>query len=134
MLLSHKYEESNSPYSWEHFVMTHFVDSCLTASSVIISSFLENPIAKRSKHDGALSMVSSFRPEPLSYIADLSIVLFSQMFPIELHHMCFKYLKQKNAVSLAHVLVAGQELFVCGLAVKKSCLLNNDERFRKGLG
>ena len=33
MLMSRKYEENNSQYSWEHFVITHFVNSFLIASS-----------------------------------------------------------------------------------------------------
>ena len=68
MLFSRKYEENNSPYSWEHFEITHFVNNFLIVSSVTISSSLENPIFKLSEHDGAFSLVSSFRPETLSYI------------------------------------------------------------------
>ena len=45
-----------------------FFNSFLIVSSVTISSSLENPIVKLSEHDGAFSMVSSFRPESLSYI------------------------------------------------------------------
>ena len=71
MLLPCKYEEKNSSYSWEHFEITHFVNSFLAISSVTISSSLENSIAKLSEHDSAFSMVSSLRPETLSHIAFL---------------------------------------------------------------
>ena len=84
MLFSCKYKESNSPYSWEHFGITHFVNSFLIVPSVTISSSLENPIVKLSEHDGALLMVSSFRPETLSYIPGSST---------ELHYMYFQYLQ-----------------------------------------
>ena len=94
MLLSRKYEENNSPYSWRHFVITHFVNSFLIVSSVTISSSLENPIAKCSQHDGAFSMVFSVRPETLSHIPGSSI---------ELHHMYFQYLQYEDLVSLAYV-------------------------------
>ena len=68
LFFSRKYEENDSPYSWEHFGITHFVNSFLIVPSVTISSSPENPIVKLSEHDGAFSMVSSFRPETLSYI------------------------------------------------------------------
>ena len=83
-VLSCKYEENHSPYSWVHFVITHFVNTFLIASSVAISSSLENPIVKPSQHDGAFSMVSSFRPGILLYIPGSSI---------ELHHIYFQYLQ-----------------------------------------
>ena len=52
------------------FLITHFVNSFLTASSVSTFSSLVNPIAKLSEHDRAFSMVlPNFRPETLSYIA-----------------------------------------------------------------
>ena len=73
LFFSRKYEENDSPYSWEHFGITHFVNSFLIVPSVTISSSLENPIVKLSEHDGAFSMVSSFRPETLSYIPGSSI-------------------------------------------------------------
>ena len=84
MLFSRKYEETNSPYSWEHFVITHFVNSFLVLSSVTIPSSLENHIVKLSEHDGAFSVVFSFRPETLSYIPGSST---------ELHYIYFKYLQ-----------------------------------------
>ena len=59
MLLSHKYEDNNSPYLWEHFGITHFVNSFLIVSAVSISSSLENPIVKLPEHDGAFSMYSA---------------------------------------------------------------------------
>ena len=68
MLLSRKYKENNSPYWWEHFKITNFVNSFLIVLSVTISYSLENPAVKLSEHDGAYSVVSSFRPETFSYI------------------------------------------------------------------
>ena len=77
----------NYPFSWEHNVITPYVNSFLTASSVAVSSSLENFIAKLSEHDGAFSTVSNFRPETLSYIAGSFIILFSEIFLREGHHM-----------------------------------------------
>ena len=76
-----KYDEDNSRYSLEHFVITHFVNSLLKASSVTISSSLENCAAKPSEHDGSFSMVSSLA---LSYILGSSV---------DLHHMYFQCLQ-----------------------------------------
>ena len=53
MLFSRKYEENNSPYSWEHIGITHFVNSFLIVSSATISFSLENHIVKLSEHDPA---------------------------------------------------------------------------------
>ena len=53
------------------------VNSFLIASSVVVSSHLENPIAKVLEHDAAFSMVLNFRLETFTYIAGSSIILFS---------------------------------------------------------
>ena len=53
LFFSRKYEENDSPYSWEHFGITHFVNSFLIVSSVNISFSLEDRIVKLSEHDPA---------------------------------------------------------------------------------
>ena len=108
MLLSRKYKENNSPYWWEHFKITNFVNSFLIVLSVTISYSLENPTVKLSEHDGAYSVVSSFRPETFSYIPGSFI---------ELQYMDFQQLQQKSLVvqlvSLAHLFFGCESRVFC---------------------